>query len=95
MSTLPGQAVRQILSEGKHIQEIVHFGHEQVFPGLTTYTCLLIGTKAPMNYITIAMVDNLSDWREHGTSDVRTLSSEEITAAPWSFVPDDARDGQR
>jgi methylase of polypeptide subunit release factors len=91
MSTLPGQAVREIVSEGKHVTEIVHFGHEQVFPGSTTYTCLLIGTKAPSDDFTIAIVDSLSAWREDGTATIRTLPADAIGIAPWSFGSDEAR----
>lgn len=91
MATLPGQAVRAILGEGKHVEEIVHFGHEQVFPGLTTYTCLLIGTKGSSDEFTVAIVDSLSAWRDGGTAAVRSVAADTLDATPWSFVPDEAR----
>jgi hypothetical protein len=91
MATLPGQAVRTILSEGRHVKEIVHFGHEQVFAGLTTYTCLLIGTKGSSDEFTVAIVDNLGAWREDGTATVRSVAADTIDAGPWSFAPDEAR----
>ncbi len=91
MSTLPGQAVREILSEGKHVREIVHFGHEQVFPGATTYTCLLVGGKEPSPDFTVLLVSDLDSWRDHGTATKRGVSADEIDAAPWSFSPDDTQ----
>jgi hypothetical protein len=91
MSTLPGQPVRGLLSAGKHVSEIVHFGHEQVFPGSTTYTCVLVGMKEPSDSLTVAMVDSLIAWRDDGTATVRTVAADTLTGAPWSFGPDEAR----
>jgi methylase of polypeptide subunit release factors len=91
MSTLPGQAVRELLSGGRHINDLVHFGHEQVFPGTTTYTCLLIGTNAPSDEFTFSQVDELDAWREDGTAAVRTVPASAIGAAPWSFGTDQTR----
>ncbi len=36
-----GENLRGIISEGKHLDELVHFGAFQIFPKVTTYTCLL------------------------------------------------------
>jgi type I restriction-modification system DNA methylase subunit len=90
MSTLPGQAVRKLLSDGKHVNEIVHFGHEQVFPGSTTYTCLLIGTKDASPTFNVSLVDSLTAWREDGTATVRSFRADEIGVSPWTFGPEEA-----
>lgn len=42
-----GRVLREILSTGRHVREIVHFGHEQIFTQVSTYTCLLLLGKAP------------------------------------------------
>jgi len=34
-----GEPIRKIISAGKHLSEVVHFGDQQVFAGATTYTC--------------------------------------------------------
>jgi methylase of polypeptide subunit release factors len=94
MSAFSGQAVRELLSGKEHVAELVHFGHEQVFAGTTTYTCLLIATSAPSPYFTFTQVDDLAAWREHGavaTPTSRTMSSSALDAAPWSFGADETR----
>jgi hypothetical protein len=91
MSTLPGQAVRELLSHGKHVDALVHFGHEQVFAGTTTYVCLLIGSKAASDEFDFAQVEDLTAWRDHGTASVRTIPADAIGASPWSFGTDEAR----
>lgn len=81
MSTLPGQAVRELLSEGKHVAEIVHFGHEQVFPGTTTYVCILVGAKAGSEELRFTQVDDLASWRSDSGAGLRTISADDLTAA--------------
>ncbi|MBE2240502.1 MAG: Eco57I restriction-modification methylase domain-containing protein, partial [Caldilineaceae bacterium] len=41
-----GAPLRQVIAAGQHLEEIVHFGDQQVFAGVTTYTCLLFLSKA-------------------------------------------------
>ena len=36
-----GEKLRGIISEGKHLEKLIHFGALQIFQGATTYTCLL------------------------------------------------------
>jgi len=91
MSTLPGQAVRELLSEGRHVTEIVHFGHEQVFPGATTYVCILAGAKAGAEEFRFTRVDDLASWRADPGAGARTISADELTAANWSFGTEEAR----
>jgi hypothetical protein len=91
MATLPGGAVRELLSSGGHLREIVHFGHEQVFPGATTYVCLLTGAKEASNDFTFAQVDDLAAWRDQGTATVRTVSTNTVGVAPWGLGTDEAR----
>ncbi len=36
-----GENLREILSKGRHLEKLLHFGAFQIFEGATTYTCLL------------------------------------------------------
>jgi len=36
-----GKGIRHILYNSRNVSEIIHFGHEMIFEGATTYTCLL------------------------------------------------------
>ena len=40
-----GECLRKIISNGKYLRELTHFGVLQVFPKSTTYTCLLFLEK--------------------------------------------------
>ncbi len=48
-----GANLRTIISEGRHLEALVHFGAFQVFAGATNYTCLLFLTKQPNDKATI------------------------------------------
>jgi Eco57I restriction-modification methylase/restriction endonuclease TaqI-like protein/N-6 DNA methylase len=41
LNSLVGENLRAILSDGRHLEKLVHFGAFQIFSGVTTYTCLL------------------------------------------------------
>lgn len=90
MSTLPGQAVRELLSESRHVTEIVHFGQEQVFPGATTYVCILAGVKSGSEEFLFTRVDELASWRANPSAGTRTISAEKLTTANWSFGSEEA-----
>ncbi len=56
-----GQGIRELLSSRKAISEIIHFGAEQVFEGVTTYTCLLFLQSQPsksFRFVSIKSLDN-------------------------------------
>ena len=48
-----GNALRKVISTQCNISKIVHFGIEQVFPGRTTYTCIVVLSKAPYAQFTL------------------------------------------
>lgn len=41
ITSVAGAALREVLLSSTAIENIVHFGHVQIFPGRSTYTCLL------------------------------------------------------
>jgi hypothetical protein len=41
-----GEPLRGLLAKGRHLQHVVHFGDQQVFPGASNYVCLLFLAKA-------------------------------------------------
>lgn len=41
MTSVAGSALRSFLLQRTEIEKVVHFGHAQIFPGRSTYTCLL------------------------------------------------------
>jgi hypothetical protein len=58
-----GEPLRGLISKGKHLAEVVHFGDRQVFSGATTYTCLMFLDKAGAEACKFEKVENLDAWR--------------------------------
>ena len=48
-----GENLRGILSEGNHVEQVLTFGAFQIFPGATTYTCLLFLDRQGVNHSTV------------------------------------------
>jgi hypothetical protein len=81
-----GEGLRKILSEGRHLSGVVHFGDQQVFAGATTYTCLMFLEKAGVKECQFRKVADLSDWRTNGTAEEGSISVKKITASEWNFA---------
>lgn len=58
-----GEPLRGMIARGKHLSRIVHFGHQQVFSGATTYTCLLFLDAWSNQTFTFTKVNSLEGWR--------------------------------
>ena len=87
-----GEGLRTILSAGRHVAEVVHFGDQQVFPGASTYTCLMFLEKTPTESVKMTAVSDLAAWRSSREGTVGTIPAAEITALPWTFVAGAAGD---
>lgn len=80
-----GEGLREVIAGGKHIRRIVHFGHQQVFEGATTYTCLLFLNKSPQTTFDFASVSDLTVWSDKGVSQDRRFRSSAAPATEWNF----------
>lgn len=59
-----GEALRDLIADGKHLEEVVDFGDQQVFKGATTYTAIhVLSRDASKNDIDYAKVVELNDGR--------------------------------
>ncbi|MEA3340260.1 MAG: Eco57I restriction-modification methylase domain-containing protein, partial [Chloroflexota bacterium] len=87
-----GRALRNLLSEGQHVAEIVHFGVQQVFgKKRTTYTCILALARQPVSRFTVEHVSDLLAWRRGESGEVVEHKATYLEEAPWEFVSPDAR----
>jgi hypothetical protein len=80
-----GQPVRDLISSGKHLSEIVHFGDEQVFTGATTYTALLFLDKVGSEQFRFVKADDLTEWRTTREAEEGAISVEKSIADEWNF----------
>jgi len=92
MTIQSGQPLRKLLTHGRWIEEIVHFGVQQVFGRqASNYTCLLILGRNDRSATTVERVEALDAWR-YGTLGSRTiLSTNALTEAPWQFADTQTR----
>ena len=82
-----GEPLRSVISKGKHLKEIVNFGHQQVFENATTYTCLLFLGKSERKEIFIINIDNLLTWRNNTSTIVMgKILSGSVQSTEWNFV---------
>ncbi|MEA5487878.1 MULTISPECIES: Eco57I restriction-modification methylase domain-containing protein [Pseudanabaena] len=80
-----GEPIRKIISTGKHLSEVVHFGDQQVFTGPTTYTCLIFLDKVAASECEIKKISNILEWCEFASSIDTKIDVETITYKNWNF----------
>ena len=81
-----GEPLRALISEGRHLSSVVHFGDQQVFEGATNYTSLLFLDKAGKKSFEFEKVEDLSDWRETGKAAKGAIPASRATSADWNFA---------
>lgn len=81
-----GAPLRAIIASGKHLSQLVHFGHQQVFAGATTYTCLMFLSKRPSAKVRVVKVQSLSDWKSEESGEVGYVKAQAITGENWQFA---------
>lgn len=83
--------IREVISKGKHIRKIVHFGAEQVFEEATTYTCLLFLSKAAndeFDFLTTKKPEDIGKdqpVKDGETTEQARLNAPEAGPAEWEF----------
>ncbi len=80
-----GEPLRGIIAKGKHLKQIIHFGHQQIFAKATTYTCLLFLGKSEDENFLFVNVDNLSQWRDSAKDDGQYIFNVNVTESNWNF----------
>jgi type I restriction-modification system DNA methylase subunit len=86
-----GRALRELLTGGKHLAEITHFGALQVFgKARSTYTCVLILTKEEQERFTVEHVTDLAQWRLGQQRQITEHEANSIGEAPWEFLSPEA-----
>ena len=87
-----GENLRVLLSGGRHVERIVSFGAFQIFPGATTYTCLLFLDRQGLEQGTVARyIGPLGSLRglcplpeeEPTLWSISEFSSESLSGAVW------------
>lgn len=92
MTIQAGRAMRQLVTAGHILEEIVHFGVQQVFGHqAANYTCLLILDRNGCADVTVERVEQLKAWRYGIAGQRSVLPTAELTEEPWQFANADTR----
>ena len=81
-----GAPLRKLLSDGRHVRHIVSFGDQQVFPQVSTYTCLLHLAKDGCDAVDYAEVQLEQFAATHETLPSFQAPASSLSAAPWNFL---------
>jgi hypothetical protein len=89
-----GQALRELLSKGKNLAKVVHFGDQQVFENATTYTCLMFLERGGRESFEFEKVADLDAWRDlkpqrssetFEVSQVGSINASAVNSTDWNF----------
>ena len=88
-----GEGLRNVLAKYNAIYEIIDFGHEQVFEGATTYTCLLFlrkGKNPEFRYGIVKNFEKIKSTKNLDKSCVEWVSVESkiLNNKTWFFAGD-------
>jgi len=81
-----GAATRELLLQKKAIDQIVHFGHQQIFENATTYTCIITLSNEEKSSFDFIKVEDLVKWRTKTNTSVNKISFDTLTTGDWNFV---------
>ncbi len=81
-----GRELRKLLTEQKHVRQILSFGDQQIFPQATTYTCLLFLNKQPQEKPVYIKVDDLEPWQKTGEAAIGKIAPVSFSGEQWNFV---------
>lgn len=86
MATQAGRPLRGILSADRLLEEVTHFGAQQVFAGVANYTCILVADKAGQDQFTLERVLDIDRWRYGRLGARAVISTAALTAEPWEIA---------
>lgn len=77
---------------GTHLVQLVHFGSQQVFPGRSTYTCLVVASGSAVHAAAeMVLVNDASSFlRAPSTAAKTAVDRSELTSAPWVVASKEA-----
>jgi hypothetical protein len=85
MNAKYGEPLRGLLATGRHVVDVVHFGHQQIFRNASTYTCLMFLGGTGRDELSTTRVDDLLNWRLTGAGHSGTMPAARLTSADWTL----------
>jgi type I restriction-modification system DNA methylase subunit len=81
-----GAPLREIISKGKHLSQIIHFGDLQIFHNATTYTCLLFLSRKPNDSFIFSQINDINRLQMCGVRTGSDISNTETNQTNWNFT---------
>lgn len=82
-----GKALRRLISEGRSLKEVIHFGVQQVFgPDTSNYTCILVFDKRGQDELLFERVKSLERWRYGHRESIIQIPAGQLTEESWQFA---------
>lgn len=83
-----GKPLRKLLTDQYSVCRIVDFGVTQVFPGHSTYTCIIVATPSEVKRFSRREVRSLPAFISSAVEGGCEYPSEYLGDSPWTFPPD-------
>ena len=80
-----GKPLRALLTGRFHVSRIIDFGTTQVFPGRSTYTCILVVTPSDVSEFSRQQVSVLPDFIADPLNGGCFYTSDKLTPDAWGF----------
>lgn len=84
MSLTSGAALRKLLVD--RISDVVHFGSQPVFPGVSNYTAIIVCGPPTTSEAVVENVRSIADWRLGIRTAPIEVSRADLTETPWHFA---------
>ena len=92
MTIQAGRALRELISASRRLEEVVHFGVQQVFGRqAANYTCLIILGRPGNAEVRIEQVGELKAWRYGAPGKLGTIPAVDLGADAWQFADEATR----
>ena len=93
-----GVGVRKLICKKKILKELIDFGDQQVFSGISTYTCMIFLKNTESDSIKYSLIKKIESIleiikiikkekeMESDKVSIRTINSKELNEQPWMFL---------
>ncbi|MDP3034029.1 MAG: Eco57I restriction-modification methylase domain-containing protein [Methanobacteriaceae archaeon] len=81
-----GEPLRGLIADGQYLDQIVHFGDQQVFERASTYTALLFLKKSSNNEFDFSKVDDLNKWKTAKKALTGNINNKNVNNEEWNFI---------
>jgi len=92
MTTQAGRALRRLITTGRLLKEVVHFGVKQVFGrNAANYTCILVLDRRGNGDVRVEQIGPLEAWRYGEPGTITNIPAGTLGEDNWQFVDADTR----